>query len=74
MSLLEARKRGRPRKDAVMDTLGVRLPDDLVAELDKYGERLQVDLPGLNITRADAVRQLLAVGLKTEKKRLESNT
>ncbi len=74
MSLLEARKRGRPRKDDVMDTLGVRLPDNLVAELDKYVERLQVDLPGLNITRADAVRQLLAVGIKTEKKRLESNT
>ena len=71
MSLLETRKRGRPKKDTVMDTLAIRLPDDLVAQLDKYVEWLQEDLPGLNITRADAVRQLLAVGLKTEKERLK---
>jgi len=71
MSLLETRKRGRPKKETVMDTLAIRLPDDLVAQLDKYVEWLQEDLPGLNITRADAVRQLLAVGLKTEKERLK---
>jgi predicted transcriptional regulator len=71
MSLLETRKRGRPKKETVMDTLAIRLPDDLVEQLDKYVERLQEDLPGLNITRADAIRQLLAVGLKTEKERLK---
>ncbi len=71
MSLLETRKRGRPKKETVMDTLAIRLPDDLVEQLNKYVERLQEDLPGLNITRADAVRQLLAVGLKAEKERLK---
>ena len=71
MSLLETRKRGRPKKETVMDTLAIRLPDDLVEQLDKYVERLQEDLPGLNITRADAIRQLLTVGLKAEKERLK---
>jgi hypothetical protein len=70
MSLLETRKRGRPKKDATMDTLAVRLPDDLVEQIDTYVASLQEQLPGLNVTRADAIRQLLAVGLKTETARL----
>jgi hypothetical protein len=70
MSVLETPRRGRPRKAAVMDTLAVRLPDDLVGEIDDYVERLQHQLPGLTISRADAIRQLLAVGLRTENERL----
>jgi hypothetical protein len=36
-----------------------------------YVGRLQEQLPGLNISRADAIRQLLAVGLKAEGERLD---
>lgn len=70
MNLLETRKRGRPKKDTTMDTLAVRLPDDLVGQIDTYVASLQEQLPGLNVTRADAIRQLLAVGLKAETTRL----
>ena len=70
MGLLETPRRGRPKKDSVMDTLAVRLPDDLVDQVDQYMEQLRADLPGLNISRADAIRQLLAVGLKAEKARM----
>ena len=71
MSLIPKRPRGRPRKAEVMDTLAVRLPDDLVERVDKYVDLLREDLPGLSISRADAIRQLLMVGLREEEKRLE---
>ena len=71
MRPLETPKRGRPKKDEVMDTLAVRLPDELVAEIDTYVSRLQDQLPGFNISRADAIRQLLTVGLKAEVERLD---
>ena len=73
MRPLETPKRGRPKKDSVMDTLAVRLPDELVAEIDTYVGRLQGQLPGFNISRADAIRQLLTVGLKAEVKRLDNS-
>ena len=59
-------KRGRPKKNTIMDTLAVRLPHDLVNQIDIYVEKLQTDFPGLNITRADAIRQLLTAGLNSE--------
>ena len=70
MGLLETPRRGRPKKDSVMDTLAIRLPDNLVKQIDQYLGRLRADLPGLNISRADAIRQLLAAGLKVEKERM----
>jgi hypothetical protein len=70
MSIMPKKPRGRPRKAETMDTLAVRLPDDLVKRVDSYCERLRTDLPGLNVARADAIRQLLIVGLQTEEKRL----
>jgi metal-responsive CopG/Arc/MetJ family transcriptional regulator len=62
--------RGRPRKSEVMETLAVRLPDDLVDQLDEYVDLIKGDFPLLNVTRADAVRQLLAAGIEAEKSRL----
>ena len=59
-------KRGRPKKNTIMDTLAVRLPHDLVSQIDFYVDKLQRDFPGLNITRADAIRQLLTAGLNSE--------
>ena len=73
MRPLETPKRGRPKKDSVMDTLAVRLPDELVSEIDTYVGRLQGQLPGFNISRADAIRQLLTVGLKAEVRRLDNS-
>ena len=70
MGLLETPRRGRPKKDSVMDTLAIRLPDDLVEQIDDYVQRLQTDLPGFNISRADAIRQLLAVGIRAENERM----
>ena len=62
--------RGRPKKDSTMDSLSLRVPDELVNKIDTYTMQLQEELPLLSISRADAIRQLIAVGLKTEKKRL----
>ena len=70
MALLDSPKRGRPKKDDAMGALALRLPQALVADIDAYASALQEQLPGLNITRADAVRQLIAMGLKVEQERL----
>lgn len=70
MALLDSPKRGRPKKDDAMGALALRLPQALVEEIDAYSAALQEQLPGLNITRADAVRQLIAMGLKVEQERL----
>ena len=66
MGLENKPKRGRPKKNTIMDTLAVRLPHDLVSKIDIYVSQLQRDFPGLNITRADAIRQLLTTGLNSE--------
>ena len=71
MALLDSPKRGRPKKDDAMGALALRLPQTLVGEIDAYSAALQEQLPGLNITRADAVRQLIAVGLKVEQQRFK---
>ena len=62
--------RGRPKKESTMDSLSLRVPDELVGKIDVYTAKLQEELPLLSITRADAIRQLIAIGLKAEQKRL----
>lgn len=62
--------RGRPKKESTMDSLSLRVPDELVDKIDVYTAKLQEELPLLSITRADAIRQLIAMGLKAEQKRL----
>ena len=62
--------RGRPKKESTMDALSLRVPDELAGKIDDYTARLQDELPLLSISRADAIRQLIAVGLKVEQKRL----
>ena len=67
------RKPGRPskgfRKD---DLLAVRLEDELSLEIEAYLKFLESDpaYQGLNVTRADAVRRLLLLGLEVEKGRM----
>ena len=62
--------RGRPVKETVMDTLAVRLPDDLIKQIDEYVEKIREGWPLMNVSRADAIRQLIAAGLESEKKRI----
>jgi metal-responsive CopG/Arc/MetJ family transcriptional regulator len=47
----------------------VRLPDELVVELDRFVEVLAEEQPGLNPSRSDAIRILLYRGLEVEKAR-----
>ena len=61
--------RGRPKRKPRW-TLVLRVPEELVGKIDLYTAKLQDELPLLSITRADAIRQLIAVGLKAEQKRL----
>ena len=63
--------RGRPKKESTMDSLSLRVPDKLAEQIDDYAARLQEELPLLTISRADAIRQLIAVGIKQEQKRLK---
>ena len=68
--ILDHPGRGRPKKESTMDALSLRVPDEMVKRIDAYTGRLQEELPLLSISRADAIRQLIAVGLKAEQKRL----
>ncbi|HEX8108006.1 MAG TPA: hypothetical protein VF516_09780, partial [Kofleriaceae bacterium] len=40
-----------------------RLPDSLIARLDRHVDRMTTEHPGLDFTRADAVRSLLTRAL-----------
>lgn len=57
-----------------MDTLAVRLTDDLVEQIDEYVAQIRADYPHINVTRADAIRQLLAAGIAAEKKRRDTRS
>ena len=57
-------KRGRPKKDSIMETIAVRLPDEIISEIDLYVLNLKKQFPMMNITRADAIRQLINNSLR----------
>jgi len=46
-----------------MKVIPFRLPVDLIKRLDKHAERMQAEQPGLQVTRADALRVLLTDAL-----------
>ena len=52
-------KRGRP-VTVVPDTapLAIRLPFDVLDQLDRYAETMAIRTPGIRYTRSDAVRHL----------------
>ena len=56
-------KRGRPKKGSVMETIAVRLPYDTILEIDNYVNQVKKKFHGMNVTRADAIRQLINNGL-----------
>jgi hypothetical protein len=66
-------KTGRPRKDAPPpDTLGVsfRFPKALIEAIDLHVERMRArgDLLTYGVTRSDAARELIVLGLKAAEK------
>lgn len=56
-------KRGRPPKKIRTKQAAVRFTEEMLARLDRYAERLAARNPGMTITRADALRTLVAEGL-----------
>ena len=64
--VLDGPRRGRPKKDSTMEALPLRISGELSKQIDEYHQRLQNQLPGLNISKADAVRQLITSGLRSE--------
>ena len=67
--MVEKTKRGRPKKDSVMETIAVRLPYETILEIDNYVNQIKKKFQGMNVTRAAAIRQLINNGLniKSEK-------
>ena len=67
---------GRPKGAAGgAKATAFRLPEDLLARVDAYAERLKAEAPWSNATRADAVRALLLLALRAverEQKRSEA--
>jgi hypothetical protein len=53
----------RPRKDKTMQAVSLRLPDALVEQVDACAAMLQQQVPLLEVTRTDALRYLIQVGL-----------
>ena len=64
--VLDGPRRGRPKKESTMEALPLRISDELSKQIDEYHQRLQNKLPGLKISKADAVRQLIFAGLAAE--------
>jgi metal-responsive CopG/Arc/MetJ family transcriptional regulator len=56
----------RPKQDQTMETVSVRLPKAMVKEIDGFVKALKGDMPLLNISRADGVRQLLSNAIKAQ--------
>ena len=58
---------GRPKLESTMETVSARLPREIVERLDTFLRDLQSEMSLLILNRADAVRQLLAMGLDAAK-------
>jgi hypothetical protein len=63
---------GRPKKDKVMQVLAVRLPEELLQFLDRHAATLMEENPGMEVSRAGALRMVLAIAMKDEKPRRKS--
>lgn len=53
----------RPKKESVMEIVSVRLPTNMLKEIDAYIDTIKHEMPLLNIGRGDGIRQLIADGL-----------
>jgi hypothetical protein len=57
---------GRNKLPETMETVSVRLPKSAVDRIDAYLLRMKTEAPFIMLNRADAIRQLLAIGLDVE--------
>lgn len=53
----------RPRKEQTMQAVSLRLPEKIIGEVDACAARLQEQVPLLEVTRTDALRYLIQLGL-----------
>jgi hypothetical protein len=60
---LESIKEGTDMANDPTTQVAFRLPDSLIARLDRHVERMTKEHPGLDFSRADAVRSLLTRAL-----------
>lgn len=61
-------KVGRPKKaEGVVPTTSLRIPLELLAEVDAERDRIEAERPGMTVTRADAIRVLLVEALAARK-------
>ena len=63
METLESIEEGTDMAKEPTTQVAFRLPDSLIARLDRHVERMSKEHPGLDFTRADAVRSLLTRAL-----------
>jgi len=59
----------RPKQAETMSAISVRLPKSMIAEVDECAERLEEETPLFSISRTDAIRCLLQIGLAEFEKR-----
>ena len=71
--MVEKIKRGRPKQDSVMETIAVRLPYETSLEIDNYVNQIKKKFQGMNVTRADAIRQLINNGLNIKSEKNETS-
>jgi hypothetical protein len=50
-----------------MGLYAFRLPDVLIADVDRFAKKLEAERPGIGVTRAEAVRVLLVDALSRAK-------
>lgn len=53
----------RPKKPETLAVVSIRLPDRILEQIDQCASKLQDEMPLLQVTRTDAIRYLIQVGL-----------
>ena len=53
----------RPRKEQTMQAVSLRLPEGIIDGVDQCAAQLQEQMPLLEVTRTDALRHLIQLGL-----------
>lgn len=59
--------------DQRMETISARVPREMADQIDAYLEKMREDTPLLLLNRADAIRQILAIGLQRIAKKVPAN-
>lgn len=59
----------RPKKEETLEVISVRLHRNMVEAVDAVADGIRKEVPLLNVSRADAIRQLLAEALAARAKK-----